>query len=149
MARADLPLGWKVKAGIATLTIPPLIHLVPLHRLARWLGGRRKASTTRQGVEDRRAAEWVDGVLRRLPWPWRRTCLKRSAVLYHLLRCQGVPVELRIGVRRNETGHLAAHAWLTRGGISYLEFAGEGERSEPVADFTEIACFPEPRVGIR
>jgi len=149
MPRADLPFGWKVEAGLAALVIPPLIHLVPLHRLARWLGGSGAASVPGTGVEARRTAEWVDGVLRRLPWPWHRTCLKRAAVLYHLLRRRGEPVELRIGVRRNEAGRLAAHAWLTREGVCYLEFPGQVEPSERVGDFTEIACFPEPGTGVR
>ena len=149
MTATDLSLRWKVEAGLAALIIPPLIHVVPLHRLARWLGQPRPAPM-RDSVADIRAAQWVDAVLRRLPWPWRRTCLKRSAVLYHLLRRNEVPVELRIGVRRNDTGELAAHAWLTLENRCYLEPGFQvGEREDRMEDFTEIACFPEQqrRVG--
>ena len=98
-------------------------------------------------MADSTAARWVDAVLGRLPWPWRRTCLKRSAVLYHLLRREGVLVELRIGVRRGPAGQLGAHAWLTLNNRDYLE-AGpdDGGRLE---DLSEIARFPEPRAGIR
>ncbi len=145
MPRADLPLRWKVEAGLAALLIPPLIHLLPLPRLVPWLGKRRRRPSP-QPVKDQAAAEWVDAVLHRLPWPWRRTCLKRSAVLYHLLRREGVPVELRIGVRRDPSRHLAAHAWLTRNQESYLE--ARPDEGGGVEDFTEIACFPEQRPGI-
>ncbi|MGH7548610.1 MAG: lasso peptide biosynthesis B2 protein [Gemmatimonadales bacterium] len=90
------------------------------------------------GLDDTSLARWVDGLLRRLRGPWRHTCLKRAAVLYHLLRRAGRPVELCIGVRRNGGGALAAHAWLVRDGIPYLE-------REPVAAqaHTVIARFPE------
>lgn len=145
MPTADLPLRWKVEAGLAALLIPPLIHLLPLPRLVPWLGQRPRRSPPKP-VGDRVAAEWVDAMLQRLPWPWRRTCLKRSAVLYHLLRRGGVPVELRIGVRRDRSRRLAAHAWLTHNHASYLEAPPDDGGS--VDDFTEIACFPEPRPGI-
>jgi hypothetical protein len=74
-------------------------------------------------LRDDALARWVDALLRRWPPPWRYTCLKRAAVLYHLLRRAGRPVELRIGVRRagGTGGALAAHAWLVRDGVPYLE----------------------------
>ncbi len=38
-------------------------------------------------------------------------CLKRSLVLWFLLRCQGVKTTVRIGVQR-EHGTFCAHAWI-------------------------------------
>ena len=133
--RTDLPLGWRLRAGVAALVIPPLVHVVPQHRLAPRLG---TASSARPGPPDGRAAAWVDALLERMPGPWRHTCLKRSAVLYHLLRRSGEPVELWIGVRRGDAGALAAHAWLVRDGVPYLE---RGE--EEIGRFAVIARFPE------
>lgn len=75
----------------------------------------------------------VDALLGRLPPPWRKTCLTRSVVLYHLLRRSGVPVELCIGVRRANQ-EFAAHAWLEREGRPYME-TGE------VTDYEELARF--------
>lgn len=140
MPSTDLPLRWRMQAGLAALVIPPLIHVIPLHRLASRLG--RPAAGAAPPPEDARAAAWVDGVLRHLPWPWRHTCLRRSAVLYHLLRRAGQPVELHIGVRRESAGALAAHAWLVRDGEPYLE-----ARPEQIANFAVLARFPESASG--
>ncbi|AFY99914.1 lasso peptide biosynthesis B2 protein [Calothrix sp. PCC 6303] len=43
-------------------------------------------------------------------------CLKKSLVLWYLLRCQGIMSELRIGVRR-ENGEFQAHAWIEHAGV--------------------------------
>jgi hypothetical protein len=43
--------------------------------------------------------------------PWWGNCLKRSLVLWYLLRRQGQMSQLRIGVRR-EQGRFEAHAWV-------------------------------------
>ena len=51
----------------------------------------------------------VDIAARHLPW--RPTCLPRSLVLWFLLRRQGVPAELRIGVQKRQQ-RLEAHAWV-------------------------------------
>jgi hypothetical protein len=137
-----VPLRWRVRATCAAVVIPPLLRLVSFGRLATWLGGAGSAATTNgDGVHDASLAGWVDALLRRLPGPWRHTCLKRSAVLYHLLRKAGRPVELWIGVRRDHAneGSLAAHAWLVRDGVPYLE----PEPTVPSAH-TVIARFPEP-----
>lgn len=74
----------------------------------------------------------VDELLAWLPRPWRKTCLTRSVVLFHLLRRSGVPVELCIGVKREQDG-MAAHAWLVREGAPYLEL--ETPSYEVIAKF--------------
>lgn len=113
--------GWRLRATLAAVCLPPLVHAVPLDRLARWSSRRAVHRQADDRVDDAALAEWVDRVLDWLPWPWRRTCLKRSLALYALLARAGRPVELRVGVRRGDDGALAAHAWLTRGGEPVLE----------------------------
>jgi hypothetical protein len=123
------------------LVVPPLLGVVSLARLGHWLGGRAGDRRIPAAVPDDHAvADWVTGVLRRLPGPWRYTCLRRAAVLYFLLRRAGRPVELWVGVRRVPAGALDAHAWLVRDGRPYLE-------SDPghAGRYTVIARFPEPR----
>lgn len=59
---------------------------------------------------------------------WKRTCLKRSLVLYHFLRDVGMPVHICFGVRIPATtgkqathGRLEGHAWLLHEGSIFLE----------------------------
>ncbi|MGK7927183.1 MAG: lasso peptide biosynthesis B2 protein [Spirulina sp.] len=47
-------------------------------------------------------------------------CLKRSLVLWQLLRWQGIDSNLRIGVRRDR-GNFEAHAWVEYQGIALNE----------------------------
>jgi len=137
---AGLPLGWRLRAAALVLLIPPLVYIVSFARLAVWLEGRAQPAPD-TALDDGALARWVDRLLRYLPGPWHRTCLKRSAVLYHLLRRAGRPVELCIGVNRASRpakGDIAAHAWLVRGGVPYLEAHPEHALSHVV-----IARFPE------
>jgi hypothetical protein len=102
------------------VTLPPLVHVAPVDRINRWItGGANRPDDDR--VDDRALADWVDRVLTRLPPPWKRTCLKRALVMHYLIHCAGRESDLRIGVRRDDTGALVAHAWLTRRGVAYLE----------------------------
>ena len=59
---------------------------------------------------------------------WKRTCLKRSLVLYHFLRDVGMPVHICFGVRipaaagkQAAHGRLEGHAWLLHEGGIFLE----------------------------
>lgn len=132
----DLSRAVRLRALLAAAVLPPLLSIVSLQRLALYLGRPHEGG---RGFDDSALAAWVDGLLYRLPGPWRRTCLKRAAVLYHLLRGAGRSVELRIGVRRDEAGSLAAHAWLTRSTEPYLEPEPEAPGRHSV-----IATFPAP-----
>ncbi len=110
---------WSLRIVSACLAIPPALQLVPLDRLAGRLGRPRtvkRPSAEQQEMIMRR----VDGLLGRLPGPGRRTCLTRTAVLYHLLRRSGIPVEFCIGVRAND-GKVEAHAWMERERVPYME----------------------------
>ncbi|MGH7614122.1 MAG: lasso peptide biosynthesis B2 protein [Gemmatimonadales bacterium] len=131
-----LPLGWRLRATAAVMIVPPLVYCVSFSRLAAWLGkGRTRRSD--EALDDVSLARWVDRLLRHLPGPWHRTCLKRSAVLYHLLRRAGRPVELWIGVHTTGPSPLGAHAWLVRAGVPYLE-----SHPDHATRHTVIARFP-------
>jgi hypothetical protein len=113
--------AWRLRATLAAFVLPLFVYLVPLDRVARWIRRGPMRSSPNDAVDDRALAEWVDRVLDRLPPPWRRTCLKRALVLHYLVRRAGRPTELRIGVRRDQNNTLAAHAWLVRDDVPYLE----------------------------
>ena len=87
--------------------------------------GQRRVATADKGSEGRgqvtdaesdaavlalRWAAITDMVARRL---FRKdACLVRAAALQRLLLRRHVPTELRIGVRKQEDGSIASHAWL-------------------------------------
>ena len=127
---------WRVRATLAALLLPPLVHTVSLERLTAWIERRRRAGDADQAW-DVALAEWVDRVLAVLPPPWRRTCLKRALVLQYLIRRTGGLAALHVGVRRDAAGALVAHAWLTRDGGAYLEPA-----TERLDSFQVLATFP-------
>ena len=129
-------LSWRFRTVAAALVIPPLLHVWSLERLSQ-----RLATCSRHGIAAAApppdSTAWrVDRVLTVLPWPWRRTCLKRATTLFYLLRLSGYPVELRVGVRREKGDKLEAHAWLTLRGEPFLE-----PPSADVPTFSPIATF--------
>ena len=129
--------GWRLKASAAALACPPLLHMVSLATLTRWVERRPVRSPPDPSVDETLLASWVDRLLTRLPGPWHRTCLKRAFVLYYLLRRAGRPAELRIGVRKDPEGKLAAHAWLVRNGVPVLE-----EGADHVGTYQVLTDFP-------
>lgn len=131
-----LSTAWRLKAAVAALVVPPLLHAVSLASLTRWIERRPVRPAPDSNLDEALLADWVDRLLSRLPGPWRKTCLKRACVLYYLLRRAGRPAELRIGVRRDHA-KLAAHAWLTRNGLPVLE-AG----ADHVGDYQVLTDFP-------
>jgi hypothetical protein len=134
-----VPVSLKVRAFVAASVIPALLSTMSFGRLCAWLD-RRAVSAVPSPIDPAAVAAWVDRLLYALPGPWRHTCLKRSAILYHLFRRAGLPIELCIGVRRGPAGDITAHAWLVRGGLPYLE-----REASPSASHTPIARFPEQR----
>ena len=125
-----------MRALAACAILPPLVSVLSLARISAL--AERAPGRGRSAAPDEVAlSEYVGRVLRRLPPPWRYTCLRRGVVLYYLLRRTGRPVALHIGVRKDGAGALAAHAWLVKDGAPYLE-------PDPAhsAAFAEIARFP-------
>jgi hypothetical protein len=105
-----------LEIALACLIVPCLLELLPATRtlaLLRRIPARRLWRGAVLSAE--RVAWLVDRLLRRAPWLWRHTCLRRAAVLMAVLRRDGHPVEVVLGVRRSAQGALEAHAWITRG----------------------------------
>lgn len=51
-------------------------------------------------------------------------CLEQATALCHVLRCRGIPAELRFGARK-DSPRLEAHAWVEHLGIPLNEDRGE------------------------
>jgi transglutaminase superfamily protein len=69
------------------------------------------------------------------PWmPWDTTCLVQALAAGRMLSRRGVPWDLRIGLCRDETRQLLAHAWLRSGRYVVTGRGGAGR-------FTEIITY--------
>lgn len=119
-----------VAAALVALVVETGLSLSTVPRLARLLGIRlaqdNEAESTGAAVDIPPA--WirsryieVNRVLQR--WPFGNTCLRRALVLGQRIRRLD-PV-LVIGVRHDEHGQLAAHAWLVVGGIALDPLAAQ------------------------
>ena len=82
-----------------------------------------------------RIFHYVDFVLDRKFFLFKKTCLKRSLVLYHFLRLYNCLVNIHIGVR-NDQSNIAAHSWLTLNG----RIVGDSE--EKVQEYVPIFIYP-------
>ena len=111
-----LALALRVELGLRWM--PPKTLIAHLGR-TRLDDGWRPAA-----IDASRAARLVD----RLSgfYPAKATCLKKSLILFRILRKRGLPAKLRIGVRKVD-GQFNAHAWiecqgrvLLGGGIDHL-----------------------------
>ena len=115
----------------AVLTLPLAqlaLRSVGYPRLVRRLGGspRKPAGEITGLLRSRhRAVERAGRYL-----PWKTTCLDRSFTLWWLLRRDGVPATLRIGVRRGETA-VEAHAWVEHDGHAINDSPDVAERYAP------------------
>ncbi len=117
-----LPVSLRLRAAIVALIVPLLLCIMSFGRLAGILGRTKTGNrTTLSDDLDPILAAWVTRFQVRLRGIWRFTCLKRAAVLFYILRHFGRPVEMWIGVKHNDSGSIAAHAWLVCNGAPYLE----------------------------
>ena len=100
-----------------------VVFAIPVELGLRWVGfdklvrhlGRVRGSGLRRApaLDGERAARLVESVSRL--YPFNPTCLKKSLVLFWMLRRRGLAAELRIGVRK-VGGTLEAHAWIEHEG---------------------------------
>jgi hypothetical protein len=92
------------------------------------------------GVEEIRRAQHYANVIEAVSRRHivRSHCLQRSLVLHRWLHREGLPSELRIGVRK-EHGELKAHAW--------VELRGQviNDRPTEVRAFSLLRPFPRER----
>lgn len=123
-----------VLAVLVALVVEAGLRLCTLPRLTRLLGI-RLAQGSEQQQQDmalppslpvtwiRRRAVTVNGVLRH--WPFGDTCLRRALVLGQRIR--RLQPTLVIGVRHDDSGALAAHAWLVVAGVALDPLATQYE----------------------
>lgn len=95
------------------------LRLFGFRRVQAFLAHWSAAGNPRRTALGARPAEevsWLVATAARLG-PYRASCLPRALALWWLLRRQGNPVDLRIGVR-TIAGQLMAHAWVEHEGVA-------------------------------
>ena len=129
-----------LEAGIYLGAARAALLVIPFRRIARHLG--RQFPPEHSPVSDapvpseaRKIAWAVELMSRRTPWE--SACLAQSMAGKFMLRRRGFPSWLYLGMRRDETGKLLAHAWL-RAGDEILLGGGRLET------FTALSSFGEP-----
>jgi hypothetical protein len=104
-----------VEVGIRTTRLPRLTRLLGIRLGVDEHPAQDDADPHADLHEARRnlrTARAIDRVMRR--WPFEDTCLRRALIVGFFIR-RYAPT-LLIGVRRDEAGEIAAHAWLVVGG---------------------------------
>lgn len=100
--------------GIARLAIITL----PFKKIASYLGNLDQEIDWTEETDLLKEVAWaVNGVARFTPW--KSNCLARAAAVAIILRRRGISYSIYLGVARDETNNLTAHAWL-RSGQLYL-----------------------------
>lgn len=93
----------------------------------------RKVTAARRGARiDPRRANQIVKLASEFTIGNEKKCLRRSLVLARILRANGLPVNVHIGFRKDESGDLVGHAWCdmtddtgqsqSREGIGYVRF---------------------------
>ena len=122
--------------GLARLAILALPFRWIAPRLGRHVAETAPAGAPEQADRLRRIAWAITAVGRRTPWE--SACLAQAMAAKMMLRLQGFPSTLYLGVAKDGDGGLDAHAWL-RSGDLILTGARGMER------FTVVSAFAEKR----
>ena len=134
LSRQDLAIV--TEAVIVAIPVEIALRCVRLDTLVARLG--RVSRTERpQGdeLDVERAARLVEAVA--AYYPLRATCLKKSLVLFRILRKRGIPAELQLGVRKVHDD-FTSHAWLEcRGRVLLGEGITHFYRALPAVTRTE------------
>jgi|GEM_PF-1588868 len=145
------PLPWRVLAAPRNLVFLArcfgkavlLFVRLPLDRVETLFPPRGAAPGAEAELERAAIAHaFTERILRSPLFPVRRTCLRRSLLLAHLLRESGIETAICFGVRERG-GSLEGHAWLAREGRPFLE------TEETWRDYALIFTLPREDEGAR
>jgi len=99
-----------LKCVLLVATVRLGLTFLGYRKVRRWLPSSARPATGER--ELRRIVRTVSAASRLIP---HATCLTQAVSAQFLLARAGHPSEVQIGVRRDENGKLAAHAWVTSG----------------------------------
>ncbi len=130
--------------------LPFLLKFSSISMLMRMLTPRALKNYENLDLErlSERIVVFTDYILRLNFWMYKGTCLKRSLVLYYLLRKLGINVHICFGVRykrelsdKEVERALEGHAWLLYNGDIFME-----RNPETTKTYKITYCYPE-RLG--
>lgn len=108
--------------------LPALIRFLSLPRLMQLLTPKHNKIHKNLELHKLRIVKFTDYILNRNFLIWKKTCLKRSLILYHFLRKLGLNIQICFGVRykKDYTNDVAekdieGHAWLLWNDEIFLE----------------------------
>lgn len=111
---------FRMALWVALLTAA--VKLLPLPRVMKFVTpARRRAAAADPARTQAHLARLLDMLLAADFWIFTPTCWKRAPVLYRYLALNGIASRILFGVRKEETGLLAGHAWLEAEGRPLLE----------------------------
>ncbi len=93
-----------------------------------------------------RIVNFTDYILNHSFWVFKGSCLKRSLILYYLLRKYGIDIQICLGVKYDgglsdseaEERKLDGHAWLIYNGDIFME-----RNPEVTKTYKATYCYPE------
>jgi hypothetical protein len=103
--------------------------------LLRWISPRRSEPEDASVAEALRIAKLIGMAARNTPAP--NNCLRRSLVLWFLLRQRGIVAELMIGARKSD-GEFQAHAWVQLAGTVLNDTQDVAARFPPFPDLSRV-----------
>ena len=124
----DILLFMRILSLVAVL--PAMLRLLSIPMLMRMLTPRPTISFRNPVTDEVRdkIVKYTDYIQGRNFWMFKSTCLRRSLVLYHVLRKAGIDVQICFGVRykgeslgEESPRDLEGHAWLLYKGEIFLE----------------------------
>lgn len=125
-----------VEAALLLVAAKLALLVVPFRRLAPSLGKRVSVETAvvdHDQQETVQAVAWaVDSMAER--FPWHSSCFARAIVGKRMLDSRRIPGLLYLGVRKDDSGRLYAHAWLKSGEV-YVTGGLEESAYSPIATF--------------
>ena len=116
-----------------------LLKSLPFRTAAGALGARRLESPREHRAGDESTVYAVSKAVRWMArhTPWESKCMVMAIAAKRMLERRGIPCTLYFGTGRDETGRLAAHAWLRSG-----PFVVTG--GEMMHKFTAVEWFGTP-----
>lgn len=127
LALAGQILVWNIIVNV-------LVRLVNVNKVITLITPRETARQVSKG-QIRRVVKYVDHILNRTSFLFKKTCLKRSLVLYRFLHRYNCPVDFHIGVHNNDDG-VSGHSWLTLDGQVFAD------SEDKVSEFVPIVRYP-------